>query len=60
MNFIIKFSFCILLFMIHTVNCSASSASNGPKVTDMVYFDLTQDGKPLGRVEIGLFGGTGN
>jgi len=44
--------------MIHTVNCSASSASNGPKVTDMVYFDLTQDGKPLGRVEIGLFGGT--
>jgi peptidyl-prolyl cis-trans isomerase B (cyclophilin B) len=32
------------------------TASSGPKITDKVYFDMEQDGKPLGRIVIGLFG----
>ncbi|CAH8848825.1 unnamed protein product [Trichobilharzia szidati] len=34
------------------------SEANGPKVTDKVFFDIEIDGKPLGRIVIGLFGGT--
>lgn len=30
----------------------------GPKVTDIVYFDITIGGKAAGRIEIGLFGNT--
>ncbi|GIX80026.1 peptidyl-prolyl cis-trans isomerase [Caerostris extrusa] len=30
----------------------------GPKVTDIVYFDITIGGEPAGRIEIGLFGKT--
>lgn len=33
-------------------------AKKGPKVTDKVWFDVTLDGEPLGRIEIGLFGKT--
>ncbi|VDL19364.1 unnamed protein product [Hymenolepis diminuta] len=33
-------------------------ARKGPKVTDKVYFDMTIDGKPEGRIVIGLFGKT--
>lgn len=40
--------------------CSSVSADDkkGPKVTDKVWFDISIDGKPEGRVEIGLFGKT--
>ncbi|CAH8565383.1 unnamed protein product [Schistosoma rodhaini] len=34
------------------------SEANGPKVTDKVFFDIEVDGKPLGRIIIGLFGKT--
>ncbi|ABN65131.1 predicted protein, partial [Scheffersomyces stipitis CBS 6054] len=27
-----------------------------PPITNKVYFDITEDGKPLGRITIGLFG----
>lgn len=37
---------------------AADKSANGPKVTDVVYFDITIGGKPAGRVEIGLFGKT--
>ncbi|RUS92137.1 hypothetical protein EGW08_000161 [Elysia chlorotica] len=37
---------------------SGADKANGPKVTDIVYFDITIGGKPAGRVEIGLFGKT--
>ncbi|CAH8522012.1 unnamed protein product [Heterobilharzia americana] len=34
------------------------SQANGPKVTDKVFLDIEVDGKPLGRIIIGLFGKT--
>jgi len=34
------------------------SAKKGPKVTDKVFFDITADGEPVGRVVLGLFGKT--
>jgi len=36
----------------------AESKGDGPKVTDVVFFDITIGGKDMGRIEIGLFGGT--
>jgi len=34
------------------------SHTKGPKVTDIVYFDIEIGGKKVGSIEIGLFGGT--
>ncbi|RKP06797.1 cyclophilin-like domain-containing protein [Thamnocephalis sphaerospora] len=34
----------------------SASANDDAKVTDRVYFDIEEDGKPLGRIVIGLFG----
>jgi hypothetical protein len=36
-------------------NLFSSNPTEGT-VTDTVYFDITADGEPLGRVEFGLFG----
>jgi peptidyl-prolyl cis-trans isomerase B (cyclophilin B) len=33
-------------------------ATRGPKITNKVYFDIEQGGKPLGRVVFGLYGKT--
>ncbi|KAF9793164.1 cyclophilin-like domain-containing protein [Thelephora terrestris] len=33
-------------------------AAKGPRITSKVYFEIEHGGKPLGRVVIGLFGGT--
>jgi len=38
--------------------CLASEKAKGPKVTDKVFFDIEIGGKPIGRIEIGLFGKT--
>lgn len=46
-----------VLFQSWATSASGSSAK-GPKVTDIVYFDITIGGEPAGRVEIGLFGKT--
>lgn len=35
-----------------------ASARVGPKVTDKVFFDITINGKPAGRIIFGLFGAT--
>lgn len=54
----LKLGLCAILMLIKCAASSESSLNNGPKVTDIVYFDINQGGEPLGRVEIGLFGGT--
>ncbi|XP_076677771.1 peptidylprolyl isomerase B (cyclophilin B) [Andrena cerasifolii] len=50
----------LLVGLVLSVFCSSSNADDkkGPKVTDMVWFDINIDGKLEGRVEIGLFGKT--
>ncbi|KAF2098504.1 peptidyl-prolyl cis-trans isomerase B [Rhizodiscina lignyota] len=35
-----------------------SEAAKGPKITSKVYFDITHDDKPLGRIVMGLYGKT--
>jgi len=60
MNFKIGF---IAIFTICLISLSEGveekqTKAKGPKVTDIVYFDITIGGEPAGRIEIGLFGKT--
>jgi len=36
----------------------SSAATKGPKVTDIVFFDMEVGGEPVGQIQIGLFGKT--
>ncbi|OWF52179.1 peptidyl-prolyl cis-trans isomerase B-like [Mizuhopecten yessoensis] len=47
---------CVLLFLLPAL-LSAGKAK-GPKVTDVVFFDIEIGGEKAGRIEIGLFGKT--
>merc|ERR1711973_99566 len=47
-----------LLIVSCLFNAQAADEKKGPKVTDKVWFDITIGEKPVGRVEIGLFGKT--
>jgi len=49
-----------LLFvaLVALVSLQGVEAAKGPKITSKVYFDIEHGGKPLGRVVMGLFGGT--
>jgi len=39
--------------------CAQSvEAAKGPRITHKVYFDISHGGKPMGRVVMGLYGGT--
>lgn len=50
---------CFLIFQSLSTQASGSSGSkSGPKVTNIVYFDISIGDEPAGRVEIGLFGKT--
>jgi len=40
------------------VSIQGVEAAKGPKITSKVYFDIEHGGKPLGRVVLGLFGGS--
>ena len=52
MNFL--FIVCYLFIQAH----NSHGQEKGPKVTDIVFFDVTIGGEPAGRIEIGLFGKT--
>jgi len=55
MNFL--FVVCYLIMTVYGNEDPAKSVK-GPKVTDIVFFDVTIGGEPAGRIEIGLFGKT--
>ncbi|KAJ1857547.1 Peptidyl-prolyl cis-trans isomerase B [Coemansia sp. RSA 1822] len=50
--------FYFVLLALMTLNARLVEAARGPIITNKVYFDITQDGKSLGRIVIGLFGKT--
>jgi len=53
------FAYSLLLVALAAlVSIQGVEAAKGPKITSKVYFDIEHGGKPLGRVVIGLFGGT--
>ena len=35
-----------------------AQAAKGPQITSKVYFDIEQNGEPLGRIVMGLYGKT--
>jgi len=54
MNFL--FVVCYLILTVY--GNEGQTNVKGPKVTDIVFFDVTIGGEPVGRIEIGLFGKT--
>jgi len=54
MNFL--FVVCYLILAVY--GNEQKGKTKGPKVTDIVFFDVTIGGEPAGRIEIGLFGKT--
>jgi len=52
-------SFLLSFFLLFSVVTAADTEpKKGPKITSVVYFDIEHGGKPLGRITMGLFGGT--
>jgi hypothetical protein len=47
------------VLLLLTLNTPAT-AKKGPRVTEVVFFDIEQGGEDLGRIEIGLFGDSVN
>ena len=58
MNFSRTFLLILVLFASATYCSGDATKSKGPKVTDIVFFDIEIGGKPEGRIEIGVFGKT--
>lgn len=53
MKFVLVAAVIFLIFSL--LPFEAESKGEGPKVTDIVWFDMTIGGEPAGRIEIGLF-----
>lgn len=51
-------SLLLILTVVFVYLAQATEAAKGPKITHKVYFDITHDDKPMGRVVIGLYGKT--
>jgi peptidylprolyl isomerase len=47
-----------LYILFFVINFSFTKGKKEPKITNKVYFDIEIDGKPAGRIEMGLFGKT--
>jgi len=56
-TFIIVAVACLVLFAVPS-EAAAKRDKKGPKITNNVYFDVDIDGKPAGRILIGLYGKT--
>ncbi|KAF8940107.1 cyclophilin B precursor [Dissophora ornata] len=54
----VSFKRALVFFSAIVVLAATAQAAKGPVITNKVYFDIEQGGKPLGRVVIGLFGKT--
>lgn len=54
----LSFFLLLGLSLVLTVRGEDDSAPRGPKITNKVFFDIEQEGKPLGRVVFGLYGKT--
>ncbi|GJJ77441.1 peptidyl-prolyl cis-trans isomerase B (cyclophilin B) [Entomortierella parvispora] len=54
----VSFKRALVFFMAVVVLAVTAQAAKGPVITNKVYFDIEQDGKPMGRIVIGLFGKT--
>ncbi|KAI8877220.1 peptidyl-prolyl cis-trans isomerase B2 [Backusella circina FSU 941] len=53
-----RFSITALFFTVLIALTTLVAATKGPLVTDKVYFDIKQGDENLGRIVIGLYGGT--
>lgn len=53
-----RLSFAVLVISIAAFFCTNTEAARGPKVTHKVYFDIKHGDESLGRVIMGLYGGT--
>ncbi|KAG8199466.1 hypothetical protein JTE90_000331 [Oedothorax gibbosus] len=58
LRFILPFICLVSSSIVFASGSSGTAAPKGPKVTDIVYFDISIGGEPAGRIEIGLFGKT--
>ncbi|KAL9943202.1 hypothetical protein ACHAQF_004262 [Verticillium nonalfalfae] len=54
----IVLSAALLLGVSMVLFAQTAEATKGPKITNKVYFDITQGDEPLGRVVLGLYGKT--
>ncbi|KAK2464226.1 hypothetical protein APHAL10511_003683 [Amanita phalloides] len=54
-----RFSFSLALAALAAfVFAQVAQAAKGPKITNKIYLDITHGGRELGRITLGLYGGT--
>ncbi|KAI9713013.1 MAG: Peptidyl-prolyl cis-trans isomerase B [Chrysothrix sp. TS-e1954] len=48
----------LILAAVFVFFAQTTEAAKGPKITNVVYFDITHGDEPLGRITMGLYGGS--